>query len=103
MLSVGRDDRCGTYHAMCGVTTTLLLHLVGVLVDEVLVFVLVLIVLLEVLRGLGEVNGATACAPAHDVLLVDLLHVVLVSLLDLLGAGLLEARQLGVQWSLVLS
>jgi hypothetical protein len=72
------------------VTANLLLHLVGVLVDEVIIIFLVLVVLLEVLSGLGEVDVATACAPAHDVLLVDLL--------DLLGAGLLEARQLDVQW-----
>jgi len=78
-------------------TTNLLLHLVGVLVDEVIIILLVLVVLLEVLGGLGEVDVATACAPAHDVLLVDLLHVVLVGLLDLLSAGLLKARQLGVQ------
>jgi hypothetical protein len=80
------------------VTANLLLHLVGVLVDEVIIIFLVLVVLLEVLSGLGEVDVATACAPAHDVLLVDLLHVVLIGLLDLLGAGLLEARQLDVQW-----
>lgn len=66
----------------------LLLHLVLV-VDEVLIFVLIL-VLLEVLRGLGEVDVATTSAPAHDVLLVDLLHVVLIGLLDLLGAGFLQ-------------
>lgn len=76
---------------------TLLLHLVGVLVDEVLIFVLILVVLLEVLRSLGEVDVATACAPAHDVLLVDLLHVVLVGLLDLLSSGLLFASQPVVQ------
>ena len=84
-------------------TTDLLLHLIGVLVDEVIIIFLVLVILLEVLGGLGEVDVATACAPAHDVLLVDLLHVVLIGLLNLLGAGLLEARQLGVQWSLVSS
>jgi hypothetical protein len=78
----------------------LLLHLVGVLIDEVLVFFLVLVVLLEVLRSLGEVDVAATCAPAHDVVLVDLLHVVLVGLLDLLGAGFLEADQPGVQWTL---
>jgi hypothetical protein len=75
----------------------LLLHLVGVLVDEVLIFFLILVVILEVLRGLSEVDVATACAPAHDVLLVDLLHVVLVGLLDLLGAGFLQAGQHAVQ------
>jgi hypothetical protein len=78
-------------------SSTLLLHLVGVLVNEVLIFLLVLVVLLEVLRGLGEVDVATACAPAHDVLLVDLFHVVLVGLLDLLSAGFLQAGQHAVQ------
>jgi hypothetical protein len=77
--------------------SNLLLHLVGVLVNEVLIFFLVLVVLLEVLRSLSEVDVATACAPAHDVLLVDLLHVVLVGLLDLLGAGFLHAGQHAVQ------
>jgi hypothetical protein len=81
----------------------LLLHLVGVLVNEVLIFFLVLVVLLEVLRSLGEVDVATACAPAHDVLLVDLLHVVLVGLLDLLGAGFLQADQPNVQLILELN
>jgi hypothetical protein len=58
-------------------------------VDEVAVLILVVVVLIEVLGGLGEVDVATARAPAHDVLLVDLLHVVLIGLLDLLCAGFL--------------
>jgi hypothetical protein len=99
-----RGWMCSTHHAKLGMLSTLLLHLVGVLVNEVLVLFLVLVVLFEVLRSLGEVDVATACAPAHDVLLVDLLHVVLVGLLDLLGAGLLHANQhaipLVLTWSI---
>ena len=59
--------------------------------------------LAELVGGLVVIVVVAVFLDTHDVLLVDLLHVVLVSLLNLLGAGLLEARQLGVQWSLVSS
>lgn len=61
---------------------SLVLHLI-IRVDEVLIVVL-LIILAELLVGLGEINVLAARAGADDIGRVDLLHVILIWLLDCL-------------------
>jgi hypothetical protein len=72
-------------------TSALILHLI-IRVDEILV-VFLLIVITELLVGLGEVDVLAACAGVDDIGRVDLLHVILVGLLDcLIVRSMVQAR-----------